>query len=54
MGLAPTGSSIAYDEIFVLRFADGRITQTWGVVDVFAQLKQLGFVLPQPEQENLP
>jgi steroid delta-isomerase-like uncharacterized protein len=54
MGLPPTGRSIAYDEIFVLRFADGRITQTWGVVDVFAQLKQLGFVVSQPEQENLP
>jgi predicted ester cyclase len=53
MGLAPTGRSIAYDEIFVLRFADGRITQTWGVVDVFAQLKQLGFVLSPPKQENL-
>jgi predicted ester cyclase len=53
LGLAPTGRSIAYDEIFVLRFAEGRIAQTWGVVDVFAQLKQLGFVVSQPERESL-
>jgi predicted ester cyclase len=42
MGLAPTGRPVAYDEIFILRFADGRIVETWGVVDVLAQLRQLG------------
>lgn len=42
MGLAATGRSVTYDEIFVLRFDGGRITQTWGVVDVLAQIKQLG------------
>jgi len=51
MGLAPTGRSIRYDEIFILRFEGGRIAQTWGVVDVHAQRKQLGAVAPQPEQE---
>lgn len=44
MGLAPTGKSITYDEIFVFRFANGRIVETWGVVDVFAQMRQLGVV----------
>lgn len=44
-GLPPTGRSVRYDEIFVLRFADGRIAEIWGVVDVLAQLRQLG-VLP--------
>jgi predicted ester cyclase len=43
-GVAPTGRSVAYDEIFIVRFADGRIAEIWGVVDVFAQLKQLGLV----------
>ena len=42
MGLPPTGRSVAYDEIFVCRFADGRIAETWGVVDVLAQMRQLG------------
>ncbi len=42
MGLPPTGKSITYNEIFIARFSDGRIAETWGVVDVLSQLKQLG------------
>ena len=42
MGLESTGKSIAYDEIFIFRFANGRVVETWGVVDVFSQMKQLG------------
>jgi steroid delta-isomerase-like uncharacterized protein len=45
MGVEPTGKAIAYDEIFIFRFADGRVVETWGVVDVLSQLKQLG-VMP--------
>lgn len=42
--LPATGRSVTYDEIFIVRFADGRIAEIWGVVDVFAQLKQLGVI----------
>jgi steroid delta-isomerase-like uncharacterized protein len=42
MGLPPTGKSITYNEIFIVRLADGRITETWGVVDVLSQMQQLG------------
>ncbi|WP_225828318.1 ester cyclase [Streptomyces naphthomycinicus] len=41
-GLAPTGRSVGYSEIFVLRFAAGRVAEIWGVVDVLTQLRQLG------------
>jgi SnoaL-like polyketide cyclase len=44
MGLPPTGKSVTYNEIFILRFVNGRIAETWGVVDVFAQMKQLGVI----------
>ena len=44
MGLPPTGKSVTYNEIFIFRFAGGRIAQTWGVVDVFSQMKQLGVI----------
>lgn len=44
MGLPATGNLVSYDEIFIFRFAGGRIVETWGVVDVFAQMKQLGLV----------
>ncbi|MFW6724476.1 ester cyclase [Streptomyces sp. MAR4 CNY-716] len=44
MGHAPTGRSVTYREIFVMRFEDGRVAETWGVVDVLAQLRQLGLL----------
>ena len=44
MGLPPTGRSVTYNEIFIFRFVDGRIAETWGVVDVFSQMKQLGVI----------
>jgi steroid delta-isomerase-like uncharacterized protein len=44
MGVAPTGKTVTYDEIFIFRFADGRVVETWGVVDVYAQMKQIGVI----------
>jgi steroid delta-isomerase-like uncharacterized protein len=44
MGRPPTGKTVTYKEIFIFRFVDGRIAETWGVVDVFAQMKQLGVI----------
>jgi len=44
MGLPPTGKSVAYNEIFIFRFVDGRIAETWGVVDVFSVMRQLGLI----------
>jgi steroid delta-isomerase-like uncharacterized protein len=41
-GLAPTGRTVTYSEIFICRFAGGRIAEIRGVVDVLAQLRQLG------------
>ncbi|MFB4268513.1 ester cyclase [Nonomuraea sp. GTA35] len=43
-GMAPTGRSVTYNEIFIFRFADGLIAEIWGVVDVFSQLRQLGAI----------
>lgn len=44
MGAPPTGNRVIYNEIFILRFADGRIAETWGVVDVLSQMRQLGMI----------
>lgn len=43
-GLPPTGKSVTWNEIFIVRFADGRIAEIWGVVDVFSQMRQLGAI----------
>ena len=43
MGVAPTGRSVTYDEIFIVRFTeDGRMVETWGVVDMASLMRQLG------------
>jgi steroid delta-isomerase-like uncharacterized protein len=44
LGIAPTGKSVTYHEIFIFRFLNGRITETWGVVDVLSQMRQLGAI----------
>jgi predicted ester cyclase len=44
LGLPPTGKSVTYNEIMIVRFAGGRVAETWGVVDVFSQMKQLGVI----------
>jgi len=44
MGSPPTGKSVTYNEIFIVRFVKGRIAETWGVVDVLSQMKQLGVI----------
>ncbi|TDP94973.1 ester cyclase [Labedaea rhizosphaerae] len=44
LGVAPTGKTITYNEIFIFRLVDERIAQTWGVVDFAAQLRQLGLL----------
>src|SRR5262249_14238466 len=31
MGLPPTGRSVMFNEIFIVRFANGRMAETWGV-----------------------
>jgi steroid delta-isomerase-like uncharacterized protein len=46
MGLPPTGKPVTYSEIFIFRFANGRIAESWGVVDVLSQMKQLGAIQP--------
>jgi steroid delta-isomerase-like uncharacterized protein len=51
MGVPPTGKPVTYNEIFIFRFVNGRIAETWGVVDVFSQLKQLGVI---PAQQSTP
>ncbi len=54
MGLPPTGRSVTYNEIFIGRFDDGRIAETWGVVDVHSQMRQLGAIPGGPSRPDEP
>jgi len=44
MGVPPTGKAIVYNEVFICRFANGRVAEVWGFVDVLSQMRQLGLV----------
>jgi predicted ester cyclase len=47
MGRAPTGKSVSYSETFIFRFVNGRIAETWGVVDVLSQMGQFSLLPAQ-------
>jgi steroid delta-isomerase-like uncharacterized protein len=51
-GLPPTGKSVTYNEVFIFRFAGGRIAEIWGVVDVFSQMQQLGVIPALPSEPD--
>jgi steroid delta-isomerase-like uncharacterized protein len=44
LGIPPTGKSVMYEEIFIFRLRNGLIAETWGVVDVLSQMRQLGAI----------
>jgi steroid delta-isomerase-like uncharacterized protein len=44
MGIPPTGKSVSYNEVIIVRLAGGRIAETWAVVDVLSQMRQLGAI----------
>jgi steroid delta-isomerase-like uncharacterized protein len=50
MGIPPSGKSVTYNEVIITRWADGRMVETWAVVDVLAQMRQLG-VIPAPREQ---
>jgi predicted ester cyclase len=52
MGIPPTGKAVTYNEIFIARFVNGRIAETWGVVDVMAVMQQLGVIPASPRSNS--
>ncbi|MFD3999027.1 ester cyclase [Streptomyces sp. NPDC058583] len=41
-GIAPTGRSIRFDTVDAMRVRDGKITEHWGVANLFSLMQQLG------------
>ena len=44
MGIAATGRRISVNEIHIVRLADGKIVEHWGVEDNLGMMQQLGVV----------
>ncbi len=49
MGIPPTGHTVAYDYVHIIRFRDGKGVEHWGVRDDNTLMRQLG-VLPERPQ----
>jgi predicted ester cyclase len=49
-GLAPTGRSIHFETVDVMHVHNGKITEHWGVANLFSLLQQLGAWLPGTEK----
>ncbi|MFD0152851.1 ester cyclase [Streptomyces sp. NPDC055721] len=41
-GIAPTGRTIRFDTVDAMRVRDGKITEHWGVANLFSLMQQLG------------
>src|SRR5262249_20221985 len=41
-GIAPTGRSVDFRSMGILRFENGRVVERWGVGDSLTQMQQLG------------
>ncbi len=46
MGTPPTGKQVTVTAIDIARFADGKIVEQWGQMDMLGILQQLGVVPP--------
>jgi predicted ester cyclase len=53
MGLAPTGRSVAFRQVHVLRFQDGMAIEHWAVPDDLELARQLGPIPGPPSQPVL-
>jgi steroid delta-isomerase-like uncharacterized protein len=42
-GMPASGKEATWSEIHIVRFADGKVVEHWGVVDQLSMLQQLGF-----------
>lgn len=49
MGIPPTGRRFAVEQMRIMRFRDGKMTDSWAVIDWLGWRQQLG-ALPQPQQ----
>src|SRR3954454_5474993 len=46
LGIAPTGKAIQFETVDAMRVRDGKITDHWGVANLYSALQQLGQLPP--------
>jgi len=51
MGIPPTGKSVSFGVIDIIRFSGGKVVEHWGLMDSMSMMQQLG-VIPEPGQSG--
>lgn len=46
LGVAPTGRKVSFETVDAMRVVDGKITEHWGVANLYSAMQQLGVVPP--------
>jgi steroid delta-isomerase-like uncharacterized protein len=46
LGIAPTGTAVQFETVDAMRVRDGKITDHWGVANLYSVLQQLGQLPP--------
>jgi steroid delta-isomerase-like uncharacterized protein len=46
LGVTPTGRKVQFETVDVMRVQDGKITEHWGVANLFSLMQQLAACLP--------
>lgn len=49
LGLAGTGIRVSFETVDAMRVVDGKITEHWGVANLYSVLQQLGAIAPLPQ-----
>ena len=44
MGVAPTDRAVEFESLDIIRVADGKVAEHWGVTDVMALMQQIGAI----------
>ncbi len=53
LGVAPTGKKISVQAFDILRFADGKIVEHWGLTDSMTMMQQLGAIPTEQEEGEM-
>ncbi len=53
MGMPPSGKSATWQQIHIIRFADGKEVEHWSVIDQLGMLQQLGFAEAPGQPANV-
>jgi hypothetical protein len=49
MGMPPTGKTVSFGVIDIIRIAGGKFVEHWGIMDSMGMMQQLG-AMPAPGQ----